>query len=259
MVQSCHTTLIEEADFKDIQKNAYPIVVCYNGRDHFTPMRPSSQSKFLKRKLNKELGPIVSAALLVIEELDRSKLSPAVLTAVNQLEDTIVQTLPKISPTSLSSHLKAVAARNKAGPLHRGPVLQPGGEQVSSSDANLALDPASTSANPLSLPDTDQPAEEPPVRRRGPKKYVCHHCGVVKPREPDLTGHLWKVHREGEPKFVKGHLVLGKVSVPELPLKSMWKASIRNSGPTNAKIATMAPELRPTMLNTVFPNMVPGW
>ena len=119
MVQSCHTTLIEEADFKDIQKNAYPIVVCYNGRDHFIPMRPSSQSKFLKWKLNKELGPIVSAALLVIEELDRPKLSPAVLTAVNQLEDTIVQILPTISPTSLSSHLKVVAVWNKAGPLHR--------------------------------------------------------------------------------------------------------------------------------------------
>ena len=28
---------------------------------------------------------------------------------------------------------------------------------------------------------------------------MCHHCGVVKPRKPDLTGHLWKVHREGEP------------------------------------------------------------
>ena len=182
-----------------MHKNAYPIVLCYTWRDHFTPMQPSSQSKFLKWKLNKELGPIVSAALLVIEELDRPKLSPAVLTAVNQLEDTIVQTLPTISPTSLSSHLKAVAARNKAGAVHRGPVLQPGGEQVSSSDAHPALNPASTSANPLSVPDTDQPAEEPPVRRRGPKKYVCHHYGVVKPRKPDLTGHLWKVHREGEP------------------------------------------------------------
>ena len=64
MVQLCHTTLLEEADSKDIQKNAYPIVVCYNGRDHFTLMQPSSQSKFLKWKLNKELGPIVSAALL---------------------------------------------------------------------------------------------------------------------------------------------------------------------------------------------------
>ena len=39
-----------------------------------------------------ELGPIVSASLLVIEELDRQKLAPAVLAAVNQLEDTIVQT-----------------------------------------------------------------------------------------------------------------------------------------------------------------------
>ena len=61
------------------------------------------------------------------------------------------------------------------------------------------------------------------------------------------------------PYFVKGHLVLGKVSVPQLPLKNMWKASIKKSGPTNAKIATMVPELRLTMLNTVFPNMVPRW
>ena len=198
MVQSCHTTLLEEADFKDIQKNAYPIVVCYNGRDHFTPMRTSSQSKFLKWKLNKELGPIVSAALLVIEELDRPKLSPAVLTAVNQLEDTIVQTLPTISPTSLSSHLKAVAAWNKAIPLHRGPVLQPGGEQVSS-DAHPALDPASISANLLSLPDTDQPLQRNHQLEGEVQKNMCVTTGVVKPRKPDLTGHLWKVHREGEP------------------------------------------------------------
>ena len=173
MVQSCHTTLIDELDFQNMQKNAYPIALCFNGKDHFTPTKPSSESKFYSWKLNKELGPIVSASLLVIEELDKHKLAPAVLTAINQLEDTICQTLPVFSPTSLSSHLKAVAAQNKAGPLHRGPVLQPGGEQVSSSDAQPALDPASTSANPLSLPDADQPEapEEPQVRRRrGPKK-----------------------------------------------------------------------------------------
>ena len=118
-----------------------------------------------------ELGPIVSASLLVIEELDRQKMAPAVLAAVNQLEDTIVQTLPIISPRSLSSHLKAVVVHNKARPLHRGPVLQPSGDQVSSSDIQLALDPASTSVNLLSLLDADQPEapEEPPVKRRGPK------------------------------------------------------------------------------------------
>ena len=171
MVQSCHTTLLNPGDFAEIQNNAYPLVVCYNGKDHFTPTRPSTQSKFYKCKLNMELGPIVSASLLVIEELDRQKLAPAVLAAVNQLEDTIVQTLPIISPRSLSSHLKAVVACNKAGPLHRGPVLQPSGDQVSSSDTQPVLDPVSTSANLLSLPDVDQPEapEEPPVKRRGPK------------------------------------------------------------------------------------------
>ena len=132
MVQLCHTTLIDKPDFQNMQKNAYPIVLCFNRKDHFTPTKPSSELKFYSWKLNKELEPIVSASLLVIEELDKHKLAPAVLTAINQLEDTICQTLPVISPTSLSSHLKAVAARNKAGPLHRGPVLQPSGEQVSS-------------------------------------------------------------------------------------------------------------------------------
>ena len=171
MVQSYHTTLIDEPDFQNMQKNAYPIVLCFNGKDHFTPTKPSSESKFYSWKLNKELGPIVSASLLVIEELDKHKLAPAVLTAINQLEDTICQTLPVISPTSLSSHLKAVAVWNKVGPLHRGPVLQPSGDQVSSSDAQPALDPASTSTNLLFLPDADQPEapEEPPVRRKGPK------------------------------------------------------------------------------------------
>ena len=80
-------------------------------------------------------------------------------------------------------------------------VLQPSGDQVSSSDAQPALDPAFTSANPLSLPDADQPEapEEPPVKRRGPNKYICHICGVVKPRKPDLTGHLWFTHKQGDP------------------------------------------------------------
>ena len=88
MVQLCHTTLIDAPDFQNMQKNAYPIVPCFNGKDHFTPTKPISESKFYTWKLNKELGPIVSASLLLIE-LDKHKLAPAVLTAINQLEDTI--------------------------------------------------------------------------------------------------------------------------------------------------------------------------
>ena len=80
-------------------------------------------------------------------------------------------------------------ARNKKGPLHRGPVLQPGGQQVPPSDTQSVPHPSSTFTQPA-IPDADQPeADEPPVKK-GPKKYVCHICGVVKPRKPDLTGHL---------------------------------------------------------------------
>ena len=181
MVQSCHTTLLGDADFKEIHKNAYPIVISYNGTDHFTPTRPSTESKFYGQKLNHKLGPIVSASLLVIEELHRHKFDPAVLTALNQLEATIVQTLPIISPMSNTSHLRAVVACNKRGPLHRGLVLQPGGQHGSSLHTQSVPDPASTSTQP-SIPDADQPqVEEPPVKKKTPKKYVCHICGVVKP------------------------------------------------------------------------------
>ena len=102
MVQACHVTLLNEADFNrdNMPRNHYPLVICYNGRDHFTPTKPTTDAQFYKWKLNRELGPIVSASLMVIEELDRHMLDPNILNAINQLEATIVQTLPIISPES---------------------------------------------------------------------------------------------------------------------------------------------------------------
>ena len=178
MVQSYHTTLLDDADFKEIYKNAYPIVICYNGSDHFTPTRPSTEPKYSGWKLNRELGPIISASLLVIEELDRHKLDPAVLTAVNQLEATIVQMLPIISPISNTSHLRAVAVQNKRGPLHRESLLQPGRQDVSTLHTQSVMDPASTTTQPSISQADDPEADEPTVKKRTPKKYVCNiWCG----------------------------------------------------------------------------------
>ena len=117
MVQAAHVTLVNEADFnkEKMPRNAYPLVICYNGRDHFTPTKPTTDAQFYQWKLNRELGPIVSASLLVIEELDRHMLDPNILTAINQLEATIVQTLPIISPTANASHLRAISSHNKQG------------------------------------------------------------------------------------------------------------------------------------------------
>ena len=203
MVQSCHTTLIDEPDFQNMQKNAYPIVLCFNGKDHFTPTKPSSESKFYSWKLNKELGPIVSASLLVIEELDKHKLAPAVLTAINQSEDTICQTLPVFSPTSLSSHLKAVAVHGTRQALCTGGLCF---SQVESRFLLLMLSRHWTLPPHLQTHFPFQMQINLKHQRNhklegggGPKKYICHICGVVKPRKPDLTGHLWFAHQQGDP------------------------------------------------------------
>ena len=132
MVQACHVTLLNEADFNrdNMPRNHYPLVICYNGRDHFTPTKPTTDAQFYKWKLNRELGPIVSASLMVIEELDRHMLDPNILTAINQLEATIVQTLPIISPASNASHLRAISSRNKQGAAQRGTLIDPFGPPV---------------------------------------------------------------------------------------------------------------------------------
>ena len=37
-------------------------------------------------------------------------------------------------------------------------------------------------------------------KKKTAKKYVCHVCGLVRDRKPDITGHLQKVHGVGDPK-----------------------------------------------------------
>ena len=183
MVQSCHVTLVNDADFnkETMHRNAYPLVLCYNGRDHFTPTKPTTDAVFYNWKLNRELGPIVSASLMVIEELDRHMLQPNILTAINQLEATIVQTLPIISPTANASHLRAVSARNKQGPAQRGAVIDPYGPPVPGTSASEPPHPASTTTQeaipPANIPeaqreegDGDNQQEQEEEQPRGQKK-----------------------------------------------------------------------------------------
>ena len=207
MVQSCHVTLLNDADFnkETMHRNAYPLLLCYNGRDHFTPTKPTTDAEFYNWKLNRELGPIVSASLMVIEELDRHMLQPNILTAINQFEATIVQTLPIISPTANASHLRAVSVRNKQGATHRGAVIEPFGPPVPGTSTPQPPHPPSTATQepipPADVPEGDEPGDQPeqPVQKKKENKYVCHICGLVRTRKPDLTGHLQKVHGEGEP------------------------------------------------------------
>ena len=196
MVQSAHVRLI--CNFGRMQKNQFPMVLCHNGRDHYAPTRSVSLEDFYQWKMEKELGPVLSRALFIIEEIDRTKLCPNVLQEVNEVEAQIVKSLPIISPQAISSHLRKAA--NPDVP-HRGPIFsQESGSQVPSSVTGSDLPPATAGTSTTGSTST-QPPTNKPARGKRPSKggYVCHICSKKRDRKSDLDGHLWIVHRIGEP------------------------------------------------------------
>ena len=46
-VQSSYNILLNDKDFKNMDKNSYPIVIVYNGMDHFVPTINTDEKDFL--------------------------------------------------------------------------------------------------------------------------------------------------------------------------------------------------------------------
>ena len=219
MVQSCHSTLLDPPEFTEMEKNQYPLVICYNGRDHFTPTVTASMDTFFSWKLNRELGPILAVGLMVINELDMQYIKPEIVPHIRNVEQVLAQELMHISTTANAAHLRSVLQRNKEGAVNRMPALsQVHCPPLSGGSAESSLPSSSTGAvPPQSGSVADQPAQqqqsgqpdaaegeegEPPEPEPQPKtrkKHICHHCGKVCSKTNDLTGHLWKHHHEGEP------------------------------------------------------------
>ena len=136
MVQPVHIREIGKFG-KSMHKNTYPCVWCYNGRDHYAPTKSCFPEKFYQWKMKKELGLVLSAALFIIEEIDRTKLPSNVLTEVNEVEAQIVKSLPIISKYSNTSPLRQAAMMEMP---HRGPVFaQETGSQISGTPASSDL------------------------------------------------------------------------------------------------------------------------
>ena len=120
MVQSCNFTLIDPSDYsRRMQKNAYPLVVCYNGRDHYVPTKPTTYHAYYKWKTEKELAPILSAGLIVIEEMDLQFLSDEQKQACNEIEACIVKHLLTLSQQVNAAH-HAMVARAPGHGAHGG-------------------------------------------------------------------------------------------------------------------------------------------
>ena len=59
--QSCYQLQLNPADFGNMPKNMFPIVITYNGRDHFVPTIPCSEKGYLAWKVHKEFGSLAAA------------------------------------------------------------------------------------------------------------------------------------------------------------------------------------------------------
>ena len=142
MVQSCNFTLIDASDYsRRMEKNAYPLVICYNGRDHYVPTKPTTYQHFYAWKTEKELAPILSAGLLVIEEMDLQFVSDEQKQACNELETCIIKHLPTLSPQVNAAHHGMAAwapGHSMCGPFFQQVLTG----QISSASGKSSLPPA---------------------------------------------------------------------------------------------------------------------
>ena len=175
-----------------MRMGAYPIVVVYNGRDHFVPTQPISNIAFNTWKLKKQLGPILGAGLLVAKEIDRSTLDHTLLTSLNEVEACLQKHLPTLAPQANYDYLtQAIDAPT------RGPAFDP---EVG---AGVISAPPASSVPSGTTPSTSEPSAEseppPPVQKKGRKPHICEVCGITKTRKPDMDGHRWYYHQLGDP------------------------------------------------------------
>ena len=220
MVQSAYDVKLHPKDFKNLTKNCYPIVIAYNGRDHFVPTIQTSKKDFLNWKIHRKFGSLLAATLLISRECDRPGV-PAVtassIRAVTQCLET--------HKISRNAHMYYLQLRVKSGQTHRGPGVNPAASTIPTSSVHPpdSLAPSSTpSTSGHSDPTCPSSVEE--QEETNIKGYKCQHCGVVKGRKPDLRGHLWTVHKLGTPIVCN----LGNCQHKSFSCDSSLKQHIRN-------------------------------
>ena len=170
IVESHNATLINPSNFpKTMVRSAYPIVIVYNGRDHFVPTKPSTNREFYKWKLEKQLGPILSAGLLVICELDRSLLDNTLQNSVSEVEACIVKHLPILSPEANEAHHVDVVVAPQRGPCFE---HQPAGPLISAPDTPPVLPSSSTAST--DVPGGQGPASQPGKKPRKSYNAIPH-------------------------------------------------------------------------------------
>ena len=234
MVQSCNFTLLDPPDFpRRMDKNSYPLVVAYNGRDHYSPTKLTTYVQYYKWKLEKELMPILSAGLLVCEEMDRKFLTDPQANAVSEIEAKILGHLPTLSISVNAAHHTMVARVPGRG--CRGLVFHDPGTLKVPEPPAPPYNPPGGQPSTSATGEPSSQTEQPPPTQQKKGKYVCDVCGISKTHKPALVGHLRIAYGLGEP--IRCEPCNKKVSAKNLPLQNTSKQSIARCTNTSAWIA----------------------
>ena len=175
-------------------KNHFPIVIAYNGRGHFVPTVPATESDYLAFKIHKEFGRLAACTLLVTKELDRATVPAIAAKGIKAIEKALEENLPKVSKQSFTYYKQLL----KNTSVYHGPDVEetPAVPGTSRQHPSSSLDPSSTTPSAGAIEEE----EEEEIVQEGKKKgYKCAQCGKICGRKPDLRGHLWSKHDIGEP------------------------------------------------------------
>ena len=199
MVQSAYDVKQHPKDFKNMTKNCYPIVICYNGRDHFVPTIQTSEKDFLNWKMHRKFGSLLAAILLISKECNRQGVFAANASSIRAVIQCLETHLPKISKTAHTYYLQL---RAKSRQTHCRPGVNPPAGTIPTSASSVdPLHPSAPSSRPSTSGHSDptHPAAVEEQEETNIKGYKCQHCGVVKGRKPGLRWHLWTLHKLGTP------------------------------------------------------------
>ena len=78
IIESPHETVLYPEDLQHIDRQGMPVVIAYNGIDHFLPSIILSTAKYNQWKLE-ILVKLSEASLYVLEDIDFNQVSPEVL------------------------------------------------------------------------------------------------------------------------------------------------------------------------------------
>ena len=94
--ESHHIVLINPKDFKNRPNNSYPVVLAYNGRDHFAPTRVCLTEEF-QTEVRRQLCGLLSSTLICCNELDIETLPPEYVQPIEDIQHILQDNLPKLS------------------------------------------------------------------------------------------------------------------------------------------------------------------